>query len=73
MTIGSEIGTITLGIAAFLLAGAWRELHAFKREIQQWQSKIDTVLFGPEGNNGLNGTMKDHEQRLRVLESEHHA
>jgi len=66
-----EIGTIGLGIAGFLLAGAWREFHHFKREVQKWQSKIDVVLFGPEGNNGMNGTSKDHEQRIRLLESHH--
>ena len=67
----TDLTGIAVAVAGFLLAGAWKEFHSFKREVQQWQSKIDTVLFGAEGGNGLNGTAKDHETRLRMLESHH--
>lgn len=68
----ADISSIALAVAGFLLAGAWREFHHFKREVQRWQSKIDVVLFGPEGSNGLNGIVKDHEARMRVLEQAAH-
>jgi hypothetical protein len=63
-----DVAAIALAFAGFVLAGFWREMHKFKREIQQWQSKIDTVLFGPMGDNGLHGTVRDHETRIRMLE-----
>jgi len=64
-----DVSTIALSVAGFVLAGAWREFHAFKREIQKWQAKIDTALFGAQGDNGLNGTTRDHEARIRVIEN----
>jgi hypothetical protein len=39
-------------------------------DIKVWQSKINTTLFGPNGDNGLNGTSKDHEHRLRHIEDQ---
>lgn len=65
---GFDIAAIAVSFTGFILAGFWREIHNFKREVLRWQSKIDTTLFGATGDNGLNGTTKDHEQRLRVLE-----
>ena len=73
MENSTAVAAIAISFAAFVLAGFWVEIHGFKREIIKWQSKIDTVLFGPEGNNGLNGTLKDHESRLRQLEQQDHA
>lgn len=67
----TDLTGIAVAVAGFILAGAWREFHQFKREIQGWQARIDTVLFGADGSNGLNGTSKDHEQRIRLLESHH--
>lgn len=64
-----DIPTIAVSFTGFVLIGFWREMHAFKRSQQAWQAKIDTTLFGPEGSNGLNGVIKDHEQRIRALES----
>lgn len=61
--------TLAVGFTGFVLAGFWREIHAFKRSVESWQSKIDVTLFGATGDNGLNGTSKDHEQRIRSLES----
>lgn len=66
---GADVHTLSLGFTGFVLTMFWREIHSFKRQVERWQSKIDTTLFGPEGNNGLNGTTKDHETRIRVLES----
>lgn len=66
---GADIHTLTLAFTGFALTMFWREIHAFKRSVEKWQSKIDTTLFGPEGNNGLNGKSKDHEQRIRTLEA----
>ena len=63
--------SIAVAFAGFVLAGFWREIHTFKRHINQWQAKIDVVLFGAQGDNGLNGGHKDHEQRLRSLERHH--
>jgi len=60
--------SIAVAFAGFVLAGFWREIHTFKRHINQWQAKIDVVLFGAQGDNGLNGGYKDHEHRLRALE-----
>lgn len=68
----ASLSNIALAVAGFLLAAAWRELHHFKREVQRWQGRIDVVLFGPNGDNGLNGTSRDHETRIRRLEAEHH-
>ena len=64
-----DIQTIAISFTAFVLAGFWREVHHFRTATQKWQSKIDVTLFGPEGSNGLNGTIKDHETRLRALET----
>lgn len=63
--------SIAVTFAGFVLAGFWREIHTFKRHINQWQAKIDTVLFGAHGDNGLNGVTKEHEQRIRRLERFH--
>jgi hypothetical protein len=63
--------SVAIAFAGMVLAGFWREIHAFKRQIEKWQARIDTVLFGPDGGNGLHGTTKDHEQRLRRLEAFH--
>lgn len=56
------------GVAALALTGFWREMHSLKREITSWRATIDTTLFGPHGENGLYGTVRDHEQRLRRVE-----
>jgi hypothetical protein len=55
-------------VIALLLVGQWNATSTFKREVRRWQDRMDVALFGPDGNNGLNGTVKDHEQRLRAIE-----
>lgn len=68
MTISDAAVWFTGGAIAFFA----REIYSFKREVLRWQAKIDTTLFGPEGSNGLNGMVKDHEVRIRQLESDNH-
>ena len=60
--------SLAVGFTGVVLAGFWRDTRGLQKEIRSWRAKIDTTLFGPEGSNGLNGTVKDHEQRIRVLE-----
>ena len=55
-------------IATAALVGFWHEMRAFREEIRLWRAKIDTTLFGPEGNNGLNGKSKEMEHRIHDLE-----
>lgn len=62
-------------LTAFLLIWFWTAFHQIKdklteltKETKEWQAKIDVVVFGATGNNGLHGTSKDHETRLRLLE-----
>jgi hypothetical protein len=65
---GFDLQTIITAFAGMVFAGFWREIHLFKQTVTSWQSRIDTHLFGPSGDNGLTGMVKDHEERLRVLE-----
>jgi hypothetical protein len=65
---GGDFTTAAVAFTGFVLAGFWREINVFKREVLKWQSKIDTTLFGATGDNGINGTVKDHEKRIRRLE-----
>jgi hypothetical protein len=67
-----DFQSFAITFAGFVLAGFWREIHMFKRDVGKWQAKIDVVLFGATGSNGINGTTKDHEQRIRQLENFHH-
>lgn len=69
---GMSVSDVAVWFAGAALAFFGREMYSFKREIQRWQAKIDTTLFGPEGANGLNGSLKDHESRIRLLETDHH-
>lgn len=66
---GVDLHTLSIAFTGFVLTAFWREIHAFKQSVERWQSKIDTTLFGATGDNGLNGTSKDHETRIRALES----
>jgi hypothetical protein len=66
-----HLSDLAITFAGFVLAGFWREIHLFKRDVGKWQTRIDTALFGATGDNGLHGTSKDHEQRIRLLESHH--
>jgi hypothetical protein len=63
-----DASNILQTVIALLLAGQWNATATFKREVRRWQDRVDVTLFGPGGDNGLNGTMKDHEQRLRAIE-----
>jgi hypothetical protein len=62
---------IAVTFTGFVLIGFWREMHSLKNDIRAWQAKINTTLFGPNADNGLVGTSKDHEHRLRDLEKHH--
>jgi hypothetical protein len=44
------------------------QLTRLTKETKEWQAKVDVALFGATGDNGLHGTVKDHEARLRSLE-----
>jgi hypothetical protein len=70
---GINVSDFAIAFAGFVLAGFWREIHLFKRDVGKWQARIDTALFGATGDNGLHGTSKDHETRLRALERHHQA
>lgn len=65
---GFDLQALITAFAGMVFAGFWREIHLFKQTVNAWQSKIDTHLFGVAGDNGLTGMVKDHEERLRVLE-----
>lgn len=60
--------TAEWGIGAILAINVWqiRATLAYRdsaAKLMQW-------AFGPEGNNGINGTVKSHAARLEDLESE---
>lgn len=65
---GISMADAAIAFTGVVLLGFWREMNSLKKHTLQWQSKIDTTLFGASGNNGLNGTTKDHEERIRSLE-----
>lgn len=67
--VAITVESIGLGVTTFVLVGFWREQRALRDDIKVWQSKINTTLFGPNGDNGLNGISKDHEYRIREIES----
>jgi hypothetical protein len=69
---GLSLSDAALWFAGGAIAFFSREIYSFKREVLRWQAKIDTTLFGPEGQNGMHGTVKDHELRIRLLEADHH-
>lgn len=75
MTLELNVGTLMQGLTLALLVWFWNEFHAikqrltdFQRESKEWQARIETGLFGATGENGLHGTSKDHETRIRLLE-----
>ena len=61
MTAEQIIGAILI---AFIL---WlgRAVLAFAKEMTEWR----VILFGRNGENGIQGTVKDHENRIRALEN----
>jgi hypothetical protein len=60
-----SLETIVTGFAGLAAIAFWREMRALRDDFTTFRSTIHTALFGPEGNNGINGTVKDHETRLR--------
>jgi hypothetical protein len=77
MTLSQSVATLAPAVSAeavamtftgLALTGFWREQRALREDMRTWQAKINTTLFGPNGDNGLNGTSKDHETRIRALE-----
>lgn len=69
---GASIQDIATVFTGIVLIGFWREMNSLKKQMTQWQSKIDTTLFGPNGSNGISGISKDHENRIRFLENTAH-
>lgn len=72
---GIDLGAIFQGLTLAFLIWFWNafnqvrdKLNELTQETKEWQAKIDVVVFGATGSNGLNGTVKDHEVRLRLLE-----
>lgn len=72
VALGPGLGDAAVWFTGGAIAFFAREIYSFKREVLRWQAKIDTTLFGPEGANGLNGIVKDHELRIRSLEADSH-
>lgn len=63
-----NLGVILQAVATALLIGALQQLADFRRKVQSWQDRMDVAMFGPDGRNGVYGSVKDHELRLRRLE-----
>jgi hypothetical protein len=59
---------IAVSFSSIILLAFWRDMNRFKQDTQTWQATIETALFGRDGTNGINGTVKDHEVRIRDLE-----
>lgn len=86
--IDGEAGSISLNLSGVLQAltvalllwffrafDALRDqLTQLTKETKEWQARVNVALFGATGDNGLHGTVKDHEARIRSLEqtTEHH-
>lgn len=67
-----EPATVIQTVVALLLVGALQSMNDFKKKVQSWQDRMDVAMFGPNGKNGVYGTVGDHEQRLRALEAPKH-
>lgn len=74
---GMNIGQVLQALTVAGVVGAWRSVVAFQRRVEawhakmeKWQTRIDVVLFGADGNNGINGLTKDHAKRIHALETE---
>lgn len=73
--VSVDMGTILQGLTVAILLWFFTQFHQmkdnlaeFKKETKEWQAKVEVGLFGATGENGLHGTSKDHEQRIRALE-----
>lgn len=74
-SIEINLSAILQGVTVALLVWFWNSVHGIKeqlttltKETKEWQAKVDVALFGATGDNGMYGTVKDHETRLRLLE-----
>lgn len=63
-----QVSDLAVPFTGAVLMGFWKEMNSMRKQMIQWQAKIDTTLFGASGSNGLSGTSKDHEERIRILE-----
>lgn len=75
-TVDINLGSILQGLTLAILVWFWNAFHQIKDQLtdlssttKEWQAKIDVALFGAKGDNGIHGTVKDHEQRLRHVET----
>ena len=65
------IERLAVGVAGVALAGFWHEMRSFREETRQWQVRIETALFGPNGDNGINGTVKTLVEEVKQLQRHH--
>ena len=62
------IERVAIGIAGMTLMGFWREMRSFREESRNWQTRIETALFGANGDNGINGTVKALAEDVKQLQ-----
>lgn len=74
---GMHVGQVLQTLTVAGVIGAWRSVVAFQRRVEEWhhkmerwQTRIDMVIFGADGNNGINGLTKDLAKRVHSLETE---
>lgn len=59
-----------LGAGLTVLLGVLGYVARLLLKLNATVSKLDQHLFGPEGHNGLNATVKQHDERLDKLEEQ---
>lgn len=62
------IERVGLGVAGIALMGFWKDMRSFREESRTWQTRIETALFGPNGDNGINGTVKGLAEDVKHLQ-----
>ena len=67
-TASINLSTVMQTVMIAAIIGAWRSVAGFQRQAERWQQRVDHVLFGIDGTNGLHGTVKEHGKRIRALE-----
>lgn len=62
------VESIAMGVAALMLTAFWKDSRNEWKKAAEWRGEMKATLFGVNGTNGLVGTSKDHETRIRELE-----